>query len=95
MTVNLQVVNCTPYHKTLTLYFRCHGMMRVPYVDLRNFEEWIMQRTEEDLNVLEHFPTRKLHWSRSWGHMEQKLGTYAHSQQLSLVLVQAKTLSGQ
>jgi hypothetical protein len=37
-------------------------MMRVPYADLRNFEEWIMQRTVEDLNVLEHFPlSRKIY----------------------------------
>jgi hypothetical protein len=42
-------------------------MMRVPYVDLRNFEEWILQRTGKDLNVLEKFPlSRKIYQQENY-----------------------------
>ncbi len=42
-------------------------MMRIPYGDLRNFEEWIMQTTEKDLNVLEHFPlSRKIYQQKNY-----------------------------
>jgi hypothetical protein len=37
----------------------CHGMMIIPYLDVENFERWVFDTTQEELNIHDHFPLFK------------------------------------